>query len=147
MISCILYCSCQPPFGLSEALLARCCYLRRCRAADIVFARHSQFHFSAIAIAEHVRACTRRDAGITRAYPDTVRTQTQLVPRRDLRRPRRNNNRQKSPLNSLDGGSLTLAPIITILTIPYSITDWPAYVYGCNGNRQPLISQTIGSGG
>ena len=64
LVPCVVYpqfsCSCQPPFGLSEALLARCCCLRRCRAADIAFARHSQFHFSAIAIAEHVSACMRR---------------------------------------------------------------------------------------
>ena len=133
LVPCVVYpqlsCSCQPPFGLSEALLARCCCLRRCRAADIIFARHSQFHFSAIAIAEHVRVCTQRwhNSCVPRhcTYPDTVRTQTlyvprhtrtqsQLVPRRDLRR-----NRQKSPLNSLDGGSLTLTPIIWTVLIDY----------------------------
>ena len=108
-----LSCSCQPPFGLSEALLARCCCLRRCRAADIVFGRHSQFHFSAIVIAEHVRACTRRwhNSCIPRhrTYPDTTRTHAQLVPRRDLHR--NNMYRQKSPLNSPDGGATTHAQV------------------------------------
>ena len=94
LVPCVVYpqlsYSCQPPFGLSEALLARCCCLRRCKTADIVFARHSQFHFSAIAIAEHVCACMRRWHNSCvprhRTYPDTTRYQAQLVPRRDLRR-------------------------------------------------------------
>ena len=88
LVPCVVYpqlsCACQPPFDLSEALLARCCCLRRCRAADshIVFARHSQFHFSAIANAEHMRVCTRRwhNSCVSRhrTYPDTTRTQVQL---------------------------------------------------------------------
>ena len=103
LVPCVVYpqlsCSCQPPFGLSEALLARCCCLQRCRAADIVFARHSQFTSLQIAIAnaEHVRACTRHwhNSCIPRhrTYPDTTRTQVQLVPRRDLRRINRQSRR------------------------------------------------------
>ena len=97
LVPCVVYpqlsCSCQPPFGLSGALLACCCCLRHCRAADIIFARHSQFHFSVLNNCELLSTCVHvRDAGITR-------TQAQLVPRRYMRC--NNTNRQKSPLNSL----------------------------------------------
>ena len=81
--------------------------------------------------------CVRvRDAGITRAYPDTVHTQIQLVPRRDLRR--NNMYRQKSPLNSLDGGSLTLAPII----IEHLLQLYREYIYFCVENNFYTPSHT-----